>query len=464
MRQQVRPFAERLSHAIRKIFKMIARKFLVSTYSALLGLSLGLSAIALATIASPQPVRASEPSQLDELVKQAASSDRTLSEIAIAKLREFKNVGVDAFWKANQQDFANNPKLRATLDAICQQKDCDASRLYWYKDLESAKSASKETGKPILSLRLLGNLNDELSCANSRFFRTALYPNAGVSQLLRDRFILHWQSERPVPKVTIDFGDGRKLEQTLTGNSIHYVLDSEGRPIDAIPGLYSSQAFIENLKDAEKAVASVQNLNGDLKLRREVLVKYHRDRYAKLEKNWRADLTRLRIPLQPLLPLSVTDPKASAMLASRLTVGKAMVELPTLSRTDTTILSEIAPVSQFAKLSDVNWARLARLYQNRVYLDQGSLKVMERKLSPTAALKSVVDSFERAIAQDTVRNEYVFHAQIHNWFVNDDFANSETSLAALNRRVYDQLFLTPASDPWLGLVNENAYTGISKVN
>jgi hypothetical protein len=194
------------------------------------------------------------------------------------------------------------------------------------------------------------------------------------------------------------------------------------------------------------------------------LVKYHRDRYAKLEKNWRADLTRLRIPLQPLLPLSVTDPKASAMLASRLTVGKAMVELPTLSRTDTAILSEIAPVSQFAKLSDVNWARLARLYQNRVYLDQGSLKVMERKLSPTASLKSVVDSFERAIAQDTVRNEYVFHAQIHNWFVNDDFANSKTSLAALNRRVYDELFLTPASDPWLGLVNENVYTGISRVN
>jgi hypothetical protein len=190
---------------------MIARKFLVSTYSALLGLSLGLSAIALATIASPQTARASEPSPLEELVKQAASSDRTVSETAIAKLREFKNVGVDAFWKANQQDLANNPQLRATLDAICQQKDCDASRLHWYKDLEAAKTASKETGKPILSLRLLGNLNDELSCANSRFFRTALYPNAGVSQLLRDRFILHWQSERPVPKVTIDFGDGRKL-------------------------------------------------------------------------------------------------------------------------------------------------------------------------------------------------------------------------------------------------------------
>jgi hypothetical protein len=142
-----------------------------------------------------------------------------------------------------------------------------------------------------------------------------------------------------------------------------------------------------------------------------------------------------------------------------------MVEMPTLSRTTGEPLTEVTPPSPFAKLSDANWARLARLYQNRVYLDQGSLNVMQRKLSPSASMSTVVSSFERAIAQDTVRNEYVFHAQIHNWFANGEFLNSDTAtLTALNRRVYDELFLTPASDPWLGLVNENVYTGLSKVN
>jgi hypothetical protein len=228
---------------------MLVKKKLANSCFALLSLG----AIAISAISSPQAVIASEQPSLNSLVQQAASKDQVTSQQAIAKLREFKNAGVDAFWNAYQKDLPNNAQLRATLDAICQQKDCDASRLYWYKDLEAAKTASKGSGKPILSLRLLGNLNDELSCANSRFFRTALYPNAGVSQLLRDRFILHWQPERPVPKVTIDFGDGRKLEQTLTGNSIHYVLDSDGRPIDAIPGLYSPQVFLENLKDAEGA-------------------------------------------------------------------------------------------------------------------------------------------------------------------------------------------------------------------
>ena len=451
---------------------MLVKKTLANSSFTLL--SLGAIAISCVSLL-PHSAIASEKSILDSLVQQAASKDQTSSQQAIAKLREFKNAGVDAFWSTYQKDLPNNSQLRATLDAICQQKDCDASRLYWYKDLEAAKMASKETGKPILSLRLLGNLSDELSCANSRFFRTALYPNAGVSQLLRDRFILHWQSERPVPKVTIDFGDGRKLEQTLTGNSIHYVLDNQGRPIDAIPGLYSPQAFMENLKDAESAVRSIENANGsnaneNLDLRREILVKYHRDRLAKLETNWRTALSRLRLPAQPLIQPNAVTTNPSAMLASQLTVGKAMVELPTLRRTDTQVLAEVAHPSTFAKLSDTNWARLARLYQNRVYLDQGSLQLMERKLPPRASLKTVVESFERAIAQDTVRNEYVFHAQIHNWFANGEVINSSLingnteSLSALNRRVYDQLFLTPASDPWLGLVNENVYTGISKVD
>ncbi len=55
--------------------------------------------------------------------------------------------------------------------------------------------------------------------------------------------MLHWQSVRPVPRVTIDFGDGRKLERTLTGNSAHYVLASDGTPLDVLPGLYSPLAF-----------------------------------------------------------------------------------------------------------------------------------------------------------------------------------------------------------------------------
>src|SRR5205085_7822551 len=119
-----------------------------------------------------------------------------------------------------------------------------------YTDLTAAKRAAVESGKPILSLRLLGTLDSEFSCANSRFFRTVLYANAEVSKVLSERFVLHWQSVRPVPKVTIDFGDGRVVERTITGNSIHYVLSADGRVIDGIPGLFGPAAFLRELVEA----------------------------------------------------------------------------------------------------------------------------------------------------------------------------------------------------------------------
>jgi hypothetical protein len=148
-------------------------------------------------------------------------------------------------------------RISMALDTVAQQKNSYVAGLYWHTDLAEAMKASAASGKPILSLRLLGKLTDELSCANSLFFRTVLYPNAEVSSLLRERFVLHWESERPVPRVTIDFGDGRKLERTLTGNSIHYILDSEARPLDALPGLYGPNAFLRGLTKAEALFKSV---------------------------------------------------------------------------------------------------------------------------------------------------------------------------------------------------------------
>src|SRR5512140_1228498 len=113
------------------------------------------------------------------------------------------------------------------LDQICAQKDAHTSRLYWFTDLGAAIAEARRTQRPILSLRLLGRLDEELSCANSRFFRKLLYPVAQINQMLRQHFVLHWESVRPVPKITIDFGDGRRIERTITGNSVHVVLDSQ---------------------------------------------------------------------------------------------------------------------------------------------------------------------------------------------------------------------------------------------
>src|SRR5258706_5438252 len=151
-------------------------------------------------------------------------------------------------------------RIANALDTVAMQKDAYTSHLYWYTDLDEAKRVAKAKNKPILTLRLLGNLNEEFSCANSRLFRAILYSNTDISKYLRDNYILHWKSVRPAPRVTIDFGDGRKIERTITGNSIHYVLDANGTVIDAIPGLYTPTAFLKYLTQANEANKAVQAL------------------------------------------------------------------------------------------------------------------------------------------------------------------------------------------------------------
>ena len=55
-------------------------------------------------------------------------------------------------------------------------------QLHWFTDLRLASAEAQRTRRPILSLRLLGRLDEELSCANSRFFRKLLYPDPAINK------------------------------------------------------------------------------------------------------------------------------------------------------------------------------------------------------------------------------------------------------------------------------------------
>lgn len=63
---------------------------------------------------------------------------------------------------------------------------------------------------------------------------------------------------------------------------------------------------------------------------------------------------------------------------------------------------------------------------------------------------------EQSIAMDTARNEYALHAVIHRWLIE----NPGVAMQDFNREVYARLFLTPATDPWLGLVPALTWTGL----
>jgi len=321
-------------------------------------------------------------------------------------------------------------RLREALEQVAQQRGAHNSLLYWYKDFAAAQEEARRSGRPILSLRLLGKLTDEYSCANSRFFRTVLYANQEVANYLRDAYVLHWSSERPVPVMTVDFGDGRVLKRTLTGNSAHYVLDAQGRPIDVIPGLYGPQMFLRTLKDDAEAA----------KLDDAGLRKYHVAKLRATTDAWASDLAAIGGP----------DIRHHAAL-------------PTIARLERVTTDEhwqkLAAFREYGRLDDASKAlvRAERPPGGVPAPDAMRIAVSKSAVeTPLMVATMATIGFERNVSQDTIRNEFRLHSKIHEWFAKGD---RTADFARLNQRVYAELFLTPAGDPWLGLAPA-AYTGL----
>ena len=338
-------------------------------------------------------------------------------------------------------------ELERTIDAVAAQRYATFSRLYWYTDLDAAKTAARASGKPILSLRMLGRLDEDLSCANSRLFRVVLYANEDVSSFLREHFVLHWSSERPAPRVTVDFGGGRRIETTVGGNSAHFVLDADGRPIDVLPGLYSPVAFRRELEaDLPLASESPSLANAARVERLRVL---HAERQALATRLWSSEDrgTTVRIPTAPKILEAETS-----------TVSKAMVEIPVVMH------AGFAPSALGRGVMMV--PRLVRRI-DEARLDRRSRKLVERlgpidwgpepKPLDADAMEAEIVTLEANVAWDTDRNELGPHATIHGWF---EGAQGPWTFEDLARRVYAELFLTPADDPWLGFSTPLIFTGL----
>ena len=86
-----------------------------------------------------------------------------------------------------------------------------------------------------------------------------LFSDSKVSAYINEHFEPVWQSVRPVPKVTIDFGNGKVVTKTFRGNIATYVCTKEGFVFDILPGIYDRETYLRELKqihDEEQSLAS----------------------------------------------------------------------------------------------------------------------------------------------------------------------------------------------------------------
>ncbi|MGB7210648.1 MAG: hypothetical protein WBD27_18475, partial [Pyrinomonadaceae bacterium] len=282
---------------------------------------------------------------------------------------------------------------------------------------------------------------------NSRLFRSILYPNSEISKYLRENYILHWKSVRPAPRVTIDFGDGRKIERTLTGNSIHYILDDTGRIIDALPGLYSPKAFMIYISQGKKVNDSI-----DMHTDREkdiALLRYRKLSFDRIKER--------RDSAVSMAKGTLTEPKTGtdAIIAAPRAMAKMIVT------SEISILEVYDTFARFEPQIDLtDWQKLANLYSPDPKIDPQSTAFIRRQNAKTGLTEpefaGMFTKLNNFIALDTTRNDFLYHTKLYEWLNRGSVGDLEN----FNTRVYADIFQTPNSDKWLGLYSTDVYTAL----
>ena len=383
----------------------------------------------------------------DSVLANAVSKDQAKASKAVRDLRQQGQKGLDQLTKHFATEIsrfrsgetpANWESIAKALDGVASQKDAYSSGLFWYRDLELAKATALKEGKSVLSLRLLGNLDEEYSCANSRFFRSILYTDPDIQKLLRQKFVLHWSSERPAPKITIEFGDGRKLVRTITGNSVHYVIRGDGEVVDALPGLYSPKRFLTTLQTISNRATGRVFLRGN-----------HRA-LAISALNREVRLRTADSDATPNLNKPLRDNRVDAIDAAPLAVTKMLTEGPTLLSMERQFreISERVSVKDWESIASSEKVRLSRNAVSFIRQKSGKLSHTE--------FDSMLKRLKKTVAIDTVQNEYRLRPQILRYMGNKKITNLED----LNAWIYKEVFLTGKEDEWLGLYESDIYYGV----
>lgn len=351
----------------------------------------------------------------------------------------------ETYWTSNlnYETYRSNKKFLKLFDNVCGQKDAVSSKLFWYSNVEEALAAAKKENKPVLCLQMLGNLREDFSCANSRFFRTLLYSNTKVSETLRDKYILCWESVIEVPKVTIEYPDGKKQIQTITGNSMQLVMNKDGEILDALPGLYGPEFFATWLQQFS-GNTNVKTLREKQQQRIKELKNVELS--AKLNsEDWGNIVEEEKI--------ENTEAPIKALKASEISVAKTVVEAP--------VYSKVFKVNKkFMKTSTkVNMSEFG-FYEAYGFKNEGiSAKtqelIMAKKKYNSQEILATMKTTSDNLSKESIRNDVKLHVTILEWLQNESISKNKKEFVT---KVYKDIFLTPLNDKRMGLYDRSIYS------
>ena len=218
-----------------------------------------------------------------------------------------------------------------------------------------------------------------------------------VIKLLSTEVIPVWESVGPVPKVTIELGNGRKLERTLGGNIITYIVSADGEVYDAYPGVYTP---LDYLTEIQKTLNFVKQTPEPSKI-----ILWHRDQFSDL----------------------VFDEQ------QRITFSKALVESPLLKAL------EIGPANDRTKKNNFH-----DISKDPATVQELSAALLKYKSQDPHEIGRM------AVEVDSKNNLKLMRPAVHALYSKME---SLPKVNAFRDIIYEQLLHIPLNDPYLGLAD-----------
>lgn len=259
-----------------------------------------------------------------------------------------------------------------------------------------------------------------------------------------------WESIRPVPKVHIDFGNGKTLDRTLAGNTVIYLCAPDGMVIDAFPGVYTPADMLATLQPALDWYAA--NRNSDPMKMADALSEWHLQSASAVirQEAIRTTMSKAFVesPLLDALGVGGVQVASSGKLMSKdsvrrifdetdetdgtaeITVGKAAIESPILDR-----LADIKAITaSSSRLVDIS----------KIPTSTEKLKA-KFKIDPKDA-----DAARKILVIDSTANVQVVRPFTHMLLG----CYSKPLLPSdLTQKIYKDMLHIAIDDPYLGLAD-----------
>lgn len=79
-----------------------------------------------------------------------------------------------------------------------------------------------------------------------------LFSDKNLANYLDENYECAWESVRPVPIMSVDFGDGRVVSRSMHGNVATYVCLADKTVVDILPGIYGPRTYKRALEILHK--------------------------------------------------------------------------------------------------------------------------------------------------------------------------------------------------------------------